>query len=327
LESFSWGGAWSAGYQAVARRAVVHTIILAGLGIVVPLAVQMIAVGTSMGILGPAAIGPGSMTNGPSVVTPLLVVALVSYLLQTASYFGSWRLALAGSETPGRALRYGLLASLIVVPTVIVLFSLAAAAGFAAPEGLVVPIVMILSIPLLIAFAAFYSVAAATISVAVALMLLIAMIGGMALGQTGFAATMVGGSGAVVVMAIVMSGVLLWLAARLSCTAAIMANARSFNPIAAMRQSWDMTWDEQWSILRYLALIGLVLAIAAIGLSTAAAAISVGLMRNGQDSAFSWIQAAGSLITAVPIAFLIVMATTGIYRELSPPTVDAEVFA
>jgi hypothetical protein len=213
------------------------------------------------------------------------------------------------------------------VPTTIALFSLAAVAGNAAPEGLAVPAVMILAIPLLIAFAAFYSVAAATIAVAVALMLLIAMIGGMALGQTGFAATMVGGSGFVVVMAIVMSGVLLWLSARLSCTAAIMAETRSFNPIAAIRRSWDMTWDEQWSILRYLATIGLALAIVAFLLGTAAAALSVNLMQAGDNNVSVLAQAAASLITAVPIAYLMVMGTTGIYRELSPPQVDADVFA
>jgi hypothetical protein len=209
------------------------------------------------------------------------------------------------------------------------LLSLVVVAGSAAPEGLGVPVVMILAIPLLIAFAAFYSLAAATIGVAVGLMLLIAMIGGMAMGQTGFAATIMGGSGVVVVMAIVLSGILLWLAARLSCTTAIMAEMRSFNPIAAIRTSWDLTWDEQWAILRYLATIGLMLAIVtvAVGAAVTATAVALNLMQMGDYDALRVVQAAAGLIAGLPIAFLMATATTGIYRELSPAMVNAEVFS
>jgi len=60
LENFTWGGAWSAGYQAMARRWMLHAIILAGLGILVPLAVQMAVFGTSMGLFSFAAIGRSS---------------------------------------------------------------------------------------------------------------------------------------------------------------------------------------------------------------------------------------------------------------------------
>jgi hypothetical protein len=328
LDSFSWGNAWSFGYQAVARRAWHHCIILVGIGILVPLVVQIAVSGTPTEALGPLANGPADTTIVGGISPPPLAVAgLLSFLLQTTSYFGSWRVSLAENEAPGRALLYGLLAGLIAVPLVAALLGLVVVAGSAAPEGLGVPVVMILAIPLLIACAAFFSLASATIAVAVGLMLLIAMIGGMAMGQTGFAATIMGGSGVVVVMAIVLSGILLWLAARLCCTTAIMAESRSFNPIAAIRISWDLTWDEQWAILRYLATIGLMLAIVTVALGAAATALALALMQMRDNDAPWVVQAAAGLIAGLPIAFLMAMATPGIYRELNPAMVNADVFA
>jgi hypothetical protein len=72
LDNFTWGGAWSAGYRAVAGRALQQAIILAGLGIIAPLAIQMTVAGTSMGIFGPASIGPASLSGDRAMVTPLL---------------------------------------------------------------------------------------------------------------------------------------------------------------------------------------------------------------------------------------------------------------
>jgi hypothetical protein len=327
LDSFSWGNAWSFGYYAVARRAMPHIVVLVGIGILVPLAVQFAIGGTPIGMMGPTAPGPNEMGEGLAFGAALLAVAAFSYLLQTASYFGSWRLALAPDEPPGRAIVFGLLASLVAMATLVLLGVVLAGAGSAAPAGIALPIVLILAIPLMIVIAAFYSVLAATIAIALALMLLLAMIGGTATGQIGLAATMVGGSGAVVVMFLVLSFVLLWLAARLSCTTAIMADAKSFNFIAAIRQSWSMTWDEQWSVMRYLALTGFVLAIVTVGVGAAAGMIAVGILHNGAGLERQAVEAAASLLAAIPVGFLSVMITAGIYRELNPPEIDAELFA
>ncbi len=95
---------------------------------------------------------------------------------------------------------------------------------------------------MLAAMAAYFTLVVAVVAVGLALMLALTMVMGAATGQVGMAATMVGGSGVVAVVILVLCGVTLWLAARLCCTTALLAERRSFNLIAALKTSWDLTW-------------------------------------------------------------------------------------
>ena len=148
------------------------------------------------------------------------------------------------------------------------------------------------------------------------------------MGNIGFAATLVGGSGLIAVVLLVMSAILLWLAARFSCTTSLMAERRSFNMIAAMRESWRLTLDEQWVIVRYLALIAFALALLLVG---GAALAGVGVSAFVEGGALPEGESvAGALIgmaVGLPLAFLSVMVPAGIYRELDQGAMTAEVFA
>jgi len=106
-----------------------------------------------------------------------------------------------------------------------------------------------------------------------------------------------------------------------------MADRGSFNLIAAARDSWRLTWEEQFGILRYLALIGFVLAVLLIGAAVAAGAGMASLV--GQDSAPTLQIGAivGRFIVGIPIAFLTVLVPAGIYRQLTQADLSAEVFA
>src|SRR6185369_1158623 len=69
---------------------------------------------------------------------------------------------------------------------------------------------------------------------------------------------------------LVMSAALMWLATRLSCTTSLMADWKSYNLVAAMRESWRLTLEDQWVMLRYLALIAFGLALLLIAASLVA---------------------------------------------------------
>lgn len=298
-------------------------MILIGVGILLPFVIQFAIVGMVTGTVNPMALGRDS--TGPVVATGL--VTTISYFLQTSAFFACWRLALHERETVGRALGFGLVSGLVAILLIVLLAAVAVGAGQTAPAGLAFPAVMILAIPLAIALAALYSVATAAIAVGLSLMLVLAMIGGAATGQIGLAATMVGGNGFVAVLYLILAFICLWLAARLSCTTTLMADGRSLNFLAAVRESWGLTWEEQWSIMRYLALIGLGIAILFVALAFAIGAFAMATTRAGAGIPVSAGPPIVTLIVGIPILYLSVMVTVGIYRELNPAIVNAEVFA
>ena len=168
---------------------------------------------------------------------------------------------------------------------------------------------------------------AAMFGVGIVLLLVVSMIVGMASGYPGLAATLVGGSGLVVVLLIVLAGAMLWLAARFSCMTCIMADRRSVNVFGAVAESWRLTWEDQWLILRYLALIGFGLAaIIFIGLLAA----GYGLASIFGDSETPELGIGVIIIgvaLGIPFAFLTVMIPAGIYRERVGPAAPVDVFA
>lgn len=327
MNGFSMAGAWSFGWRFVASRAVGHAAILIGIGILAPLLLEYAFVRGGVAAPGPAILSQGRI-EVLAARGPVLIVMVAGYLLQTASYFASWRLGFDAGRSLAGAILYGFGAGLLaaVVVTVVATVAMRAMVALWTPDGVILGALIGL-IPLSAVAALFYTTVSALVAAGVSLLLILAMAFGTATGQIGLAATLVGGRGDLVVVVLVISWVLLWLAARLSCTAAVMADRRSFNPIAAARISWRLTWDEQWAILRYLALIGFALAVVVLGAVIAAGAGVTVLAEDGSMPAPALGAVVLRLAVAVPLAFLTVMVPAGIYRELTRGEVSAEIFA
>lgn len=325
MNPFSMRNAWSLGFGFVARPAAGHAALLIGIGILAPFVLQYAMAGDEGAMISAAVpIGPDALASS----RPLMAALALGYVLQIGSYFASWRLGFGAGRPRAGAILYGLAAGLLAVAVVAVVAipAVAVAVRLWTPENVLLGALIAL-IPLSAVAALFYTTMAALAAALVALLLLAAMAFGTATGQVGIAATMVGGRGDLVVVLVVMCGVLLWLAARLSCTAALMADRGSLNLIAAARDSWRLTWEEQWAILRYLALVGFALALLVLG---AAVAVGAGATALIEETGAPTLEA-GALVVrlalAVPLAFLSVMVPAGIYRELIGPEIPAEVFA
>ena len=168
---------------------------------------------------------------------------------------------------------------------------------------------------------------AALVAVGLTTLLALAMVFGAATGNLGFAATLVGGSGFVTVILIVLSLVMLWLAARFSCVTSVMAERAGFNLFAAIGESWRLTWEEQWVIFRYLLLIGFALFLLVVAFALAA---GFGMAALADPAAMPGQEAAGAVVgiaVSLPLALLSVLVPAGIYRELDQGSMTAEVFA
>lgn len=311
--------AWSWGVRFFAGRWLHHAILLIGIGILVPVALRLLVAG-DVAMTGPA--GAPGRSAGPAAGIALAA----GYVLQLGSFFASWRLGFGRGETLGRALLFGMLAGLLVsvgFGLVLVLF--------AATFGLVgAPLAALLTLLWFMAFFAMILTAlAALLGVGICLVLALAMAFGTATGNMGFAATLVGGSGFVVVLLIVLAGVMLWLAARFSCTVTLMAERRSFNLFAAMRESWSLTWDDEWRILRYLAILGLIVALLTVAVAAVAGAAFSAAFGGNPAPAAGIGGAVLQIGLSVPVAILTVLVPAGIHRELAgaPAAASAEVFA
>lgn len=317
--------AWSLGYGFVARRAAGHAVVLIGLGILAPFLLQYAIAGDAGAMISAAApVDWEALASSRQLMAALTI----GYVLQIGSYFASWRLGLGDGRPLARALPYGLAAGLLAVAVVALVATpaISFAARLWTPENVLLGALIAL-IPLSAVAALFYTTMAALGAALVALLLIAAMAFGTATGQVGMAATLLGGRGDLVVLVLVMCGVLLWLAARLSCTAALMAERGSFNLFAAARDSWRLTWEEQWAILRYLALVGFALAVMVLG---AAIAVGAGATALVEDTGAPTLQTGvvvARLAVAVPLAFLSVLVPAGIYRELTRAEVSADIFA
>ena len=184
-------------------------------------------------------------------------------------------------------------------------------------------------IAFMLVFAIFYTVPAAFFATLAAVVLVLSMLFGAATGNVGMAATLMGGgSGAVVVLFLVLSLILLWVATRLSCTCAVMADWKSYNLFAAMRESWRLTLEDQWPILRYLLLIAGAMTLFVVLISVAAGAGAMALVQGGGLGGAGPIAGlALGLFLGIPFALLNVFVPAGIYRDLTRSALAAEVFA
>jgi hypothetical protein len=327
MNEFSFGGAWSKGVGLFSGSAAGHALILIGLGIVAPFALQMVAVGSWSGFMNPALLGGDGFGNFASLGTIFGLAVIAGYVLQIGSYFGSWRLGLGAGENVAAAAIYGLIVALLLVVGFMLVLGLL---GFLAMQGSTILGTILVALAFMLLIMTLYTVMAILFIVGMFLMLVLTMIFGAAMGQAGVAAAFFGGgSGAVVVVFLVILAVLLWLTARLSCTASVLASRRGFNLFGAMAESFRLTVEDQIKITGYLALIGLVLSIIAFVGAIVVGASVVASMGTAGASAPSLGMGAMilGLIVGIPFAYLTVLVPGGIYRELAGSTVSAEVFA
>lgn len=326
MNAFSIAGAWSLGFRFFARHWFGMALILVGIGIGVPLALQYALIGGPIETVNLGRVGPDAYGNSWLVDRPVVIAVLLGgYVLQAGSYFASWRLGF-GAPLP-RALLYGLLAGLIAVA----IAGVARMIGQHASELVATPDTWLLAViafllPLLVPFALLF--VAQTVIVAAVVMLLLAfyMVVGVATGSIETAATQVGGDGAIAVLLLVLSGLLFWLAGRLSCATPLMAARGSLNLWAAARDSWRMTLDEQAAITRYLFLVGVVMAALVIGLAAALGEGTRAIPRGGVGYTFDVATMIPRVALAVPFAMLTVMIPAGIYRQLKGEEAPADIF-
>jgi len=318
------GGAWSAGLRFFAPRLALHLLILILFGVVLPLAVQFVLIGAANE--GGGAL-PGQSTSAASGPARG-IIQLGAYFLQLASYFASWRLGFASGTRMASAALFGVLASLLATGVFALIgapafFVMRAALSSGIPFlGLLIGLTM-----LVLVMAIFYTLPAAVLSTIAAIVLVLSMGLSAITGNVGMAATWIGGgSGAVVVMYLVLSVILLWLTTRLSCTTSVMADWKSYNLIAAIRESWRLTLEDQWAIMRYLLLIAFAFAVLIIVFFTIVGMGAAAFVPNGGRAPIEAAVAAWAII-GIPFVLLAVFVPAGIYRDLTRSAMAAEVFA
>lgn len=276
MNRISISQAWSYTTSFFNGQGVNHAIVLIGVGILVPLILQLL-LGGGATMFDPASMAEG---GGAAAIAAMgaggFLLSLVNYLLQTGSYFASWRIGLTGGGEPvGTAIGYGLIAALPVFLLTVV-------------------IVLVLGI---VGFLVFGSA-----------------IMSMASGQRPSDSALAGLGLALFLLVPLFLLFLAWVAARFCCTGPAMADQRSYNVLSALGTSWRMTAASQWKILAYFILLGIAMFVVfmILGMIVGVSAFAGGLQSTG--SMFSLI--VGAIIISIPLAYLQVGVPAGIYRAL-----------
>lgn len=284
MNKISISQAWSYATSFFTGQFANHAIALIVVGIIVPLVLQF-ALGGGAAMADPMSFAAG---GGFAAMGALMILlSLINYILQTGSYFASWRIGLTnGAEPLGSALGYGMIAAL---PTLVL--------------GIVVVLVIVL-----IGFVVFGSALAPM------------MMGG----QPSDAAA--AGTGVMLLLLMPLFLLfLVWLAARLCCTGPVMADQRTFNVLTGLSESWRMTSASQWKIFAYFLLIGLAFFVIflILGMIVGVSMFAGG----GVPSSGSMIGLiVGAMLLSIPMAFLQVGIPAGIYRALGGRS-QSDVFA
>jgi hypothetical protein len=331
MGQFNLGSAWSKGTEFISRNAANHAIILIVMGILVPAILQYAVIGGVTG-MNPMMMGQNALGTGGSVAAlagAVIVVMILSYVLQMGSYFSSWRIGLAREETLGGAIVYGIIcAVLAVVVFFVIAMAMAVIIGLAMQGGGAMAfLALLLAIPVLILVAALYSVIMAAMTVGMFLMLLIVLAFGASMGAANPALAMAGQGALAVLVALAVVALLFWLTARFSCTTSVMADRKSFNLFAALGESWRLTGPNQFRIMAYLGLLGILLCVIMVVLAIVLGASMMGSMSSGQVPEVGIGSQIMMLVVAIPFAYLTALVPAGIYRELFEETAVAEVFA
>lgn len=139
MNRFSIGQAWSYATSFFAGQGANHAIALIGVGIVAPLVIQFALGGGAM-MADPMSLAAGGMAamGGLAILT-----SLINYVLQTGSYFASWRMGLSnGSETLGSALGFGFIAALPTLLLMIAVVLVLVLIGFVVFGSALAPLAM-----------------------------------------------------------------------------------------------------------------------------------------------------------------------------------------
>jgi len=256
-------------------------------------------------------------------------VTVVGYVLQTGSYFGSWRLGLGRDETAPGAILYGLIAAVVVLAMLVALFLLMGLLigmmGSGGSVAVVIPLLLLL-IPLMMLLAALYTAVMALFCVAMFLVVLLAMAFGASAQQMNPALAMTGGGAAALLITLAFILLLFWLTARFSCATSVMAERKSVNLFGAIAQSWRMTGEDQWRIMAYLALLGIVLCVGLFIFALIVGVSMMGSIQPGQVPQMGAGMVIFAVIVSIPFAYLSVLVPAGIFLELYED-LSAEVFA
>lgn len=324
MNQFSLGNAWSKGISFFSPQALNHAIVLIGLGVLVPMVLQFAIAGGAVSMMSPGMMGQDGLEAISAMGGALLLAMLIGYVLQFGSYFGSWRLGFGEGESLAGAIIYGLITSVIlIVLMVVVVFVIAAVAAVTPVTGMLLMVILLLPL-----FAMLATVLASLFSVIMFLMVLVMAAFGASMTQMpGFADAAAGGGIALLVM-VAITAVLFWLTARFSCTTSVMADRKTFNLLAGAAESWRLTAANQWRIMGYLALLGIVMLVLAFVVAMIVGAGMVGAAGSGNATQVGATGIIAGLVIGIPLAYLMVLVPAGIYRELAGTTeASARVFA
>lgn len=275
MNRISISEAWSYATGFFSGQAVQHAIVLIGVGIAAPLILQLL-LGGGATMFDPAAMAENSAGLIAAMGATGVLLGIVNYVLQTGSYFASWRIGLTnGGEPVGAALGYGMIASLPVLLLAVVAVLLLGIIGFL-----------------------FFGSALTTL----------------ASGGEPSSSALMGIGLAFFLIAPLFLLFLVWLAARLCCTGPYMADQRSYNVLAALGASWRMTAVSQWKIFAYFILLGVALIVIfmILGMIVGVSLLAGGA--PGTGSMLGLI--IGAILLSVPMAYLQVGVPAGLYRAL-----------
>lgn len=275
MNRISISEAWSYATGFFSGQAVQHAIVLIGVGIAAPLILQLL-LGGGATMFDPAAMAENSAGLIAAMGATGVLLGIVNYVLQTGSYFASWRIGLTnGGEPVGSALGYGMIASLPVLLLAVVVVLLLGIIGFL-----------------------FFGSALTTL----------------ASGGEPSSSALMGIYLAFFLIAPLFLLFLVWLAARLCCTGPYMADQRSYNVLAALGASWRMTAASQWKIFAYFILLGVALIVIfmILGMIVGVSLLAGGA--PGTGSMLGLI--VGAILLSVPMAYLQVGVPAGLYRAL-----------
>lgn len=274
MNRISISQAWDSATSFFSGQAANHAIALIGVGIVIPFVLQFV-LGGGTAMVDPT--GASASVGFAAVGALAIVLGLLNYVLQTGSYFASWRIGLTnGAEPLGSALGYGLIASLPILGLLFVIITIFGIIGFLLFGGA-----------------------------------LMTMMGG---GQPSPESIATGGVTMLLLFPVFLF-LALWLGARFCCTGPIMADQRSYNIIGALGGSWRMTAASQWKIMGYFVLIGIILSVLVmiVGMVAGVSMFAAG----GVPSAGSMVGlVVGVILLSIPMAYLQVAVPAGIYRAL-----------
>jgi len=276
MNRISISQAWSYATSFFNGQMANHAIVLIGIGIVVPLVLQF-TLGGSAQLLDPTTLASGGEAGMIAAFgATAFLVGIVNFILQTGSYFASWRIGLtSGGEPLGSAIGYGLIAALPVLLLTIAVVLVFGIIGF------------------IIAGSAMMTMASGQ-------------------GNPGDLAAM--GVGVLIFLPLFLL-FLVWLAARFCCTGPVMADRRSYNVLSGLGESWRMTAASQWKLVAYFILIVVALMVIGLILSMIVG-VSVFATGSVPSSGSLLALILASALMGIPMAYLQVGVPAGIYRAL-----------